>query len=361
MKVAAAFVVLAVLGFLAARASADTVPVPVPAPPTVTVPALPTVPLPLPTVPKLPAPVVPAPAPAPTEVTVTAPTVVVPATGAGSGGTVQMAAPSVQTPSVSGRSGGAGSQSSSSTSSSSTPSRGSSQSLPPAQVERLRTSSRWIGAKGRRFTTITFVLPRAAHVIFTVTQVFPACKGVGHFTVAGHAGVNKWRFAGRFRGKPLAPGTYRIAVRTVGGHSVRRVTIVIVDGSAPSTTELAAARAANACASALALSSPRRSDLATQVTRSFTPEQHASAIGAPKGSNSHSGVLASTAERAVRAIRPLLVALLAASILLLGLASLPNPAVPGPRLNYLLVQHRLELAGLGAVALVGVAIAFILG
>jgi len=205
------------------------------------------------------------------------------------------------------------------------------------------------------------VLPRAARLIFTLTQVFPVCKGVGHFTVKGHAGVNRLRFADRFRGEPLTPGTYRIAVRTVDGRSVRRVTIVIVDGSAPSKTELAAARAANSCASGVALSSSRRGDLATQVTRSFTPERHASAIGAPTGSNSHSGVLASTAEEAARAIRPVLVALLAASILLLGLASLPNPAVPGARLNHLLVQHRLELAGLGAVALVGVAIAFILG
>jgi hypothetical protein len=92
----------------------------------------------------------------------------------------------------------------------------------------------------------------------------------------------------------------------------------------------------------------------------LTPE-HASAIGTPTGSNSRSGVLASTAEQAARAIRPVLVALLAASILLLGLASLPKPVVPGPRLNYVLAQHRVELVGLGAVALVGVVIAFILG
>jgi hypothetical protein len=196
-------------------------------------------------------------------------------------------------------------------------------------------------------------------VIFTDTQVSPVCKGVGHFTVSGHGGVNRLRFAGRFRGKPLAPGTYRIAVRTVGGLSVRRVTIVIVDGSPPSKAGLAAARAADTCATMR--NSSHQSDLATRVSRSLTPEHQASATGAPQGSNLHSGVLGSTAEQAVRAIRPVLVALLAASILLLGLASLPNPAVPGARLNYLLVRHRPELAGLGAVALVAVVIAFILG
>jgi hypothetical protein len=196
-------------------------------------------------------------------------------------------------------------------------------------------------------------------VIVTVTQLSPVCKGIGHFTVAGHTGVNRLRFAGRFRGRPLPPGTYRIAARTIGGHVVRRVTVVIVDGQPPSKAELTVARAANACAAGQTLSS-RRSDLATQVTRSLTPE-HASAIGTPTGSNSRSGVLASTAEQAARAIRPVLVALLAASILLLGLASLPKPVVPGARLNYVLAQHRVELVGLGAVALVGVVIAFILG
>jgi len=140
------------------------------------------------------------------------------------------------------------------------------------------------------------------------------------------------------------------------------VKIVIVDGSPPSKGDLAAARAANVCGTLRLLPGfSQRSDLASQVTRSFSPEQHASATSAPEGSNSHSGVLGSTAEQAARAIRPVLVALLAAAILLLGLASLPHPAVPGPRLNYLLARHRLEIAGLGAAALVVVAIAFIFG
>jgi hypothetical protein len=71
------------------------------------------------------------------------------------------------------------------------------------------------------------------------------------------------------------------------------------------------------------------------------------------------GVLASTAEKAEHAIRPALVGLLAVAIALLALASLPRFAVPEPRLNDTLVRHRLEIAGLGAAALVAVVIAFL--
>jgi hypothetical protein len=69
-------------------------------------------------------------------------------------------------------------------------------------------------------------------------------------------------------------------------------------------------------------------------------------------------VLASSVEKTARALQPLLIALLALSILLLGAASLPREAVPGPRVHDALARHRLQLATLGAAALVAVAIAF---
>jgi hypothetical protein len=81
----------------------------------------------------------------------------------------------------------------------------------------------------------------------------------------------------------------------------------------------------------------------------------------PHGPNLHSGVLASSVERTARVIRPVLVALLAFAILLLGVASLPGEAVPEARMHDLLARHRVELAGLGAATLVAVAVAFLLG
>jgi hypothetical protein len=226
----------------------------------------------------------------------------------------------------------------------------------------VRASSAWIGAKGRRVTTIVFVLPRAARVMFTITQVFPTCRDVAHFSLMGHAGVNRFRFAGKVRGRPLAAGTYRIALRTVGGGSVKRITIVVVGGTAPGKTELAVARAANACAAGRdvsGVSGPGELASASGVSSSLS--SGLSATDRLKGANTHSGVLASTAEQAARAIRPVLLAVLALSILLLGLASLPQPAVPGPRLTDMLARHRLEIAGAGVAALAGVVIAFAFG
>jgi hypothetical protein len=62
----------------------------------------------------------------------------------------------------------------------------------------------------------------------------------------------------------------------------------------------------------------------------------------------------------VRVLRPALIALLAAAIVLLGLSSMPREAFSEPRLNNLLVRHRLEIAVLGTVAFVAVLVAFLI-
>jgi hypothetical protein len=235
------------------------------------------------------------------------------------------------------------------------------------RVDHFHSSRPWIGttgAKQRRTTTFTFVLQQAGRVVFTVNQVSPVCVGIGRFTVAGHAGLNRVRFAGVVHGRRLAPGTYRIAIRTASGRVLRRVTLVVVGGSAPSRAELRSLRAANTCnGGGGTASTTTLTPLATQkLPGPPTASQQEAAVGlAPHGPNLHSGVLASSVEKTARAIRPLLVALLALAILLLGLASLPREAVPEPRMHFLLARHRVELAGLGAAALVAVALAFLLG
>ena len=84
-----------------------------------------------------------------------------------------------------------------------------------------------------------------------------------------------------------------------------------------------------------------------------------SRIAAPSPSV-HSGVLGTTAQKAAETVRrPFLVVLLGLAIVLLGVAALPDLVVSDPRLNYLLRSHRLELAGLGAAVLAGVAITLI--
>jgi hypothetical protein len=338
--------VVAGAALLAGTAAAD--PVPLPPIPTVTV-SVPPPPVPLPVLPNLPKPVLAASpvnaatptAPAPTLSQVTS-TAAVGGNASSSGGV-----------SVSGS--GSGSNASPSTSSG-------------TRAEHFHSSRTWIGTTGskrRRTTTLTFVLQQAGPVVFTVNKVSPACVGIGRFTVAGHAGLNRVRFAGVVHGRPLGPGTYRISIRTASGAVVRRVTLVVVGGSAPSRDELRSMRAANTCrGSTTALGSPATTAAAAgaKVPRPpAAPALDAAAGLAPHVPDAHSGVLASSVERTARAIQPLLIALLAASILLLDLASLPPAAVPEARMHYALARHRLEIAALGAAALAVGAIIVLLG
>ena len=185
----------------------------------------------------------------------------------------------------------------------------------------------------------------------------------------GHAGLNRVRFAGRVHGRALGPGTYRISARTPNGRVVQRIILVIVSGGAPSRDELEAARASNVCAEGAqsnagsSASSLASNPLSSSGEGASLPMPHAQASAssiAPPPAVGPSGVLASSIEQTARAIRPLFVLLLAAAILLLGLASLPQTAVPEPRVNDMLARHRLEIAGVGAAALVGTVLAFLL-
>jgi len=361
MRALAALLVVAGSAVLADTAAADLVPIP-PVPPVPPLPAVtisvPSSPVQVPAIQTPSAPVLPATPQSPassslSQVTGTSTPIAAPSgspSGAYSGGSDPSAGPS----------GGAGSGGSAT---------GSSSSASQERVDHFHSSRPWIGTSGskrRRTTTFTFVLPRAGRVIFTVNQVSPACLGIGRFSVAGHAGLNRVRFAGRVQGRQLGPGTYRISARTSSGRVIRRITLIVVSGSAPSREELSSLRAANTCRGGT-----RKASSALAATVSATaaqppaqplpqPLKEASGITAPHGPNLHSGVLASSLQKTARAIRPLLVALLALSIVLLGLASVPRVAVAEPRVNYLLARHRLEIAALGAMALLAVAIALLL-
>ena len=358
MRLLGVLPVLAAGAVLSGAAAAGPVPVPpVPVPvtvPTPTVPvSVPPAPIPLPVIPKLPKPVV----PEPVKQVSSAPSAPLPSVSGVSG------SPAV----VAGSGGGQGSNAASSSSSSSSSS---------ARVDHFHSSRHWIGTTGpkrRRTTTFTFTLQQAGPVVFTVNQVSPACVGIGRFTVAGRAGLNRVRFRGIVHGRRLAPGTYRISIRTAGGAIVRRITLVVVGGAAPSRGELRQLRAANTCkgGAAAAVSTGRAPTSAAPSAPAATAEVPspptqseqpvASGLGVPaRGPNLHSGVLGSSVAKTAEAVRPLLLALLALAILLLAVASLPREAVPEARMHYLLARHRAEIAGLGAAALVAVAIAFLL-
>jgi hypothetical protein len=195
-----------------------------------------------------------------------------------------------------------------------------------------------------------------------IKQVSPLCKIADRFAVYGHAGLNRIRFPRPASRPQLEPGTYRITARTRAGRVVRRITIVVVDRSTPTREQIAAARASNVCsagrlatAASGSTGASNTSSLSSSQQRSFTPAQL-------PGQNTHSGaVLAASAERAARAIRPVIVALLAIAIVLLAIASLPPVAHSDSRANEVIAGHRVEIAGLGAAAFVAVLIALLLG
>jgi hypothetical protein len=94
-------------------------------------------------------------------------------------------------------------------------------------------ASRTVIRPGRRNggTTLIFRLTKPAVLHVTIVRVFPSCKRIGSFNVRAHAGVNRIRFRGRFRGRVLPVGGYRLVVRARGAErAAAAVPIVIARG-----------------------------------------------------------------------------------------------------------------------------------
>ena len=210
---------------------------------------------------------------------------------------------------------------------------------------------------------LTFRLARAGRVVVTITQVFPSCELAGKFVVSGHAGLNRVAFRGRVQGHALPAGTYRIRTSAAPNH---HLTLVILDHM-PSPAELAVARTRNSCQSSLQLA-------AAQIFPSATGPGLAPA-SSPASDRGY-GALGSSASRASvhhasfapfgldsgRAFtNPVVIAALAAAMLLLGLAALPERAIIDPGLGQLLIRHRVDLAAFGIAALAIGVVAMILG
>lgn len=374
MRAAAATILVLGAGLLAGQALGDTVPVP--PVPTVTVSTSSvTVPITVPTLPPPPVTTtsvtttsvkVPDPTPA-TQVTASTPalvpplpsasSVVGPAPAGSSSGGLSTGGSSAST---GGSPASAGSSSASGGSSSPAGSFSSGPGSERTNVERFRTSRKWIattGPKSRRAVTLTFTLLHAQRLFFVVEQVAPSCRTVDRFTVRGQAGQNRIRFPAPARPRlRLVPGTYRISVRTSRGLLVRRVTIVVVDGDKPSRGEIAAARAANVCPASDNMASATTSGGASN-TSNLASSPSATAPALHEGANTHPGsVLGASLARAARAVEPVVIGLLGLAIALLGIASLPRLATTGSPANEFLDRYRIAIAGLGATALAAVAV-----
>jgi hypothetical protein len=94
-------------------------------------------------------------------------------------------------------------------------------------------------------TTVVFRLRGPMLLRVTVVRVFPTCDVLGAFRVRGRAGVNRVPFRGRFRGRPLSNGTYRLVVSAPGMRTAEAT--IVVARRKMSIGKLREARSANAC------------------------------------------------------------------------------------------------------------------
>jgi hypothetical protein len=96
----------------------------------------------------------------------------------------------------------------------------------PVRASRTRFSTR--GPRSRRGTVVTVHLRAPATVVFSVRGPSPSCSVAGSKAVHGRRGVNRVRLTGRFDGRPLAPGTYRIDVIARRHGSANRIGAISV-------------------------------------------------------------------------------------------------------------------------------------
>ncbi|HEX7254897.1 MAG TPA: hypothetical protein VF236_03140 [Gaiellaceae bacterium] len=110
-------------------------------------------------------------------------------------------------------------------------------------------ASRTVLRPGRKAagTTLTFRLSRGAVLRISIVRVYPSCKRLGSYSVRAHAGVNRLPFRGRFRGRTLPPGGYRLVIRARGAkRDAAAVPIVIASGKM-SQARVRKARTENTC------------------------------------------------------------------------------------------------------------------
>jgi hypothetical protein len=234
----------------------------------------------------------------------------------------------------------------------------------------------------KRAAILIFRLPRRSLVVFEVSQLSPVCRPIGLFRVRGRAGVNRVRFTGRVAGRALRPGTYELRAR---GRTRARVRVVILPRGAatasatealgantcPSATGSATASLAASTASPFASSSARGDAPAAETTGPVAAGVAGVSETEPplNGDSPESGEERS-AGGALGVFTPpdtavgtlafaLLLAGIAAAILLLGAATLPQAAARDPRLAALVADRRLELALVGTMTLFLVTVAYL--
>jgi hypothetical protein len=198
---------------------------------------------------------------------------------------------------------------------------------------------------------ILFHLAKPGRVRVTFREV--RCGGTASLTLRGHRGLNRVRFTGRIGRHRLAPGTYRIRVRS-HGRTLLRKTLVVGDGLASCAVEreLDAVSFPGATLFTGTPSSPGADAARAAAPAALTARPH------------HGGVLGATAARVLpdsRAARIALLAMLTLGILSLGLGALPERMVPHPAAAAFLARARVLFALGGAAVMASAVMAYLIG
>jgi hypothetical protein len=212
--------------------------------------------------------------------------------------------------------------------------------------------------------------------VFLVDELAPECRFAGLFTVRAHRGRNVVRFDGRIKGRRLDPGTYRLTAHSRGADARRLVgvTVAVLGRPAPRRV-VKTALTRNTCPSGALPSTIEYAGFAfgkggegTQSPRGRVGGVQATAAGRRPYEDQSGGRLRAVTgpvagalesiDDAARSVPPVLIALAALAVLLLGIASLPQP-LRTSRTGAALVHHRATIALAGVGVLVGTAISFV--
>jgi hypothetical protein len=219
---------------------------------------------------------------------------------------------------------------------------------------------------------VRFRLARAGRLLFTLQELWPACRHIATFRARGRHGVNKVRFRARTGAKALQPGTYLLVARRPDGRVVLRVRLVVVRSGKPSRRQLAAARQADACAALAAVTELATAPAAAigrvasgESANLAAPSSGVMRVAAPPAvprSHPSSGVLgvAKSLSPTPTKVPFLVLALIGLAIILLGIGALPRSAVPAGAVGALIARRRFEIVSAGMGMLVASVIAYLL-
>jgi hypothetical protein len=99
---------------------------------------------------------------------------------------------------------------------------------------------------------LIFRLTKPAVLRVTIVRVFPSCERIGSFSFRAHAGVNRIRFRGRFRGRALPVGGYRLVVRARGAERAAAAVPIVIARGQVSRAALNTARNGSTCSQPIA-------------------------------------------------------------------------------------------------------------